>query len=623
MSEEDALLAAIYANHDDDTPRLVYADWLDEHGQHERAELIRLPFELGRLEYYSWPWVRLRDRGTEIESKLRDQWLPHLDAEGKKRVRLWFGRGLLEVVRIEHGVPDDFRGLRALSAVRELWITDSALTEEAVREITTFEQLDELLIWGTTFQPEWLELLDCLPSWAAVQIDSSEAGFESAWEAFQQRRVARAALAPVERLRQMFRRRLGDKWNYREYLPPGPILCGTLRGPSEFDLAALSRIPELASIKLADGNESETGLGYLAQMPSLRSVELYRTEANTLTPLAACTRLERLHVTAETGTLAADSFEGLERLTKLQDLLLNGGPSVLQDSAFRRLVPLKQLRSLEIHFGELKEDSFAVLAGLSQLEILKLAGPTHDDDLRHLSGLVNLTCLVLTESQVTAAALRHLTRLTNLRTLFARGGGSQVTATAARQLADQLPNVTVLTDYGVVRTPKAAMTFRRRAVGDSASLLCPTVWAPPDYRTDYEGVWASEDGWEHIPYRLDDRYAEIVCYALGFASPQSVTEEVEEYTKDSHTTNPQILERSVVPLPSADAASCVWGANETQQVLCKVNLPHDCVTLIGRVVPARFEEFRSLFLFVARSLRVGADARAGVGEEVTVPVSEL
>jgi uncharacterized protein (TIGR02996 family) len=36
----------------DDTPRLVYADWLSEHGQPERAELIRVQRALARTE----PW---------------------------------------------------------------------------------------------------------------------------------------------------------------------------------------------------------------------------------------------------------------------------------------------------------------------------------------------------------------------------------------------------------------------------------------------------------------------------------------------------------------------------------------------------------------------------------------
>src|SRR5688572_5456689 len=42
MSDRDALLRAIIDNPADDAPRLVYADWLDEHGDPDRAEFIRL-----------------------------------------------------------------------------------------------------------------------------------------------------------------------------------------------------------------------------------------------------------------------------------------------------------------------------------------------------------------------------------------------------------------------------------------------------------------------------------------------------------------------------------------------------------------------------------------------------
>jgi uncharacterized protein (TIGR02996 family) len=51
MSDADALLAAIRAAPDDDAPRLIYADWLDEHGQSERAEFIRLQVLLARGGY--------------------------------------------------------------------------------------------------------------------------------------------------------------------------------------------------------------------------------------------------------------------------------------------------------------------------------------------------------------------------------------------------------------------------------------------------------------------------------------------------------------------------------------------------------------------------------------------
>lgn len=53
MTDQAALLAAIAASPDDDTLRLAYADWLDEHGGEmdaARAEFIRLSVRRARFE---------------------------------------------------------------------------------------------------------------------------------------------------------------------------------------------------------------------------------------------------------------------------------------------------------------------------------------------------------------------------------------------------------------------------------------------------------------------------------------------------------------------------------------------------------------------------------------------
>jgi uncharacterized protein (TIGR02996 family) len=49
MTEEQAFLQAIAEAPYDDVPRLIYADWLDDHGQAERGDLIRVQCELARL----------------------------------------------------------------------------------------------------------------------------------------------------------------------------------------------------------------------------------------------------------------------------------------------------------------------------------------------------------------------------------------------------------------------------------------------------------------------------------------------------------------------------------------------------------------------------------------------
>jgi uncharacterized protein (TIGR02996 family) len=48
---QQAFLRDIREHPDDDTPRLIYSDWLEENGQPERAEFIRVQCELEQLRF--------------------------------------------------------------------------------------------------------------------------------------------------------------------------------------------------------------------------------------------------------------------------------------------------------------------------------------------------------------------------------------------------------------------------------------------------------------------------------------------------------------------------------------------------------------------------------------------
>ncbi len=65
MVDESALLAAVLADPADDDPRLRYADWLDEQGRCERAELIRVQCAGGN-----------RVRVQELLSRHQREWAP-------------------------------------------------------------------------------------------------------------------------------------------------------------------------------------------------------------------------------------------------------------------------------------------------------------------------------------------------------------------------------------------------------------------------------------------------------------------------------------------------------------------------------------------------------------------
>src|SRR4051794_13893528 len=50
LSQHESFLRAIYDAPDDDTPRLVYADFLEEHGDPDKAAYIRMECEAARAD---------------------------------------------------------------------------------------------------------------------------------------------------------------------------------------------------------------------------------------------------------------------------------------------------------------------------------------------------------------------------------------------------------------------------------------------------------------------------------------------------------------------------------------------------------------------------------------------
>src|SRR5262245_2948341 len=95
-SDAAAFLRLILADPDADGPRLVFADWLDEHGDPARAEFIRLQCAAARLPADDSRLAALRDRAAALLD--RAAWsgpLPGLAAQWE------FRRGFPEFVRLE------------------------------------------------------------------------------------------------------------------------------------------------------------------------------------------------------------------------------------------------------------------------------------------------------------------------------------------------------------------------------------------------------------------------------------------------------------------------------------------------------------------------------------------
>src|SRR3954466_9337320 len=97
MSLAEAFLRDIVDHPDDDAPRLVYADWLDEHGDPERAEFVRVQVERAKRPAWDAAQVRLRLREEALLRAHGEAWLAEMPAvEGAR----WegFRRGVVAEV---------------------------------------------------------------------------------------------------------------------------------------------------------------------------------------------------------------------------------------------------------------------------------------------------------------------------------------------------------------------------------------------------------------------------------------------------------------------------------------------------------------------------------------------
>jgi uncharacterized protein (TIGR02996 family) len=103
VSDGEALRRVILAEPDEDTPRLVYADWLQENGQTERAEFIRAQIEAVRADPFG-PKARAATRqATAILEAYRSDWTRHLHGGFAEAPR--FERGFVAHLSVE---PKEF-----------------------------------------------------------------------------------------------------------------------------------------------------------------------------------------------------------------------------------------------------------------------------------------------------------------------------------------------------------------------------------------------------------------------------------------------------------------------------------------------------------------------------------
>lgn len=99
MTDRTAFLEAILSQPDEDLPRLIFADWLEEQGDAARAEFIRVQCDLARLPRRSPDWRALAEREMDLLSVHGGHWRAEVPAFPGI---VWqdFERGFLSIAQV-------------------------------------------------------------------------------------------------------------------------------------------------------------------------------------------------------------------------------------------------------------------------------------------------------------------------------------------------------------------------------------------------------------------------------------------------------------------------------------------------------------------------------------------
>jgi uncharacterized protein (TIGR02996 family) len=141
MARAQGFLDAVSAAPDDDAPRLVFSDWLEEHGDAERAEFIRVQCELARGAGIAARRESLRRRERELLQTHEDEWLGPLRAAVRRAA---FVRGFVERVTVHAHRLNEAAALFSSAPIRHLILLDARDMAEVVdvpqlRRITTLD----------------------------------------------------------------------------------------------------------------------------------------------------------------------------------------------------------------------------------------------------------------------------------------------------------------------------------------------------------------------------------------------------------------------------------------------------------------------------------------------------
>jgi uncharacterized protein (TIGR02996 family) len=407
-AHDRAFLADILAHPEDDAPRLIYADWLTDHGNPERGELIRVQIERARID---------EDDPAQDEVERREKQLLNRHPEWLAALPKWAREGAV----FRCGFPDAVRG----TARQTRTGLERVLLQAPVRDVTIELSRDRPLQALTPSERlAGVRRLFLRNDYVRYQ-DSIHKGFWDAFPGLEELALsveqfsppnARALLASAlaGRLRQLCLRPALNNPRSRRVILANRALFAPLE--------AL----ELSNNWLEEADFTKLAALPMPQLRSFRWEASWAPAASFLTELLSGGRrplLSSLSIVAQSGTEAEEvaaalaAAPGLDRLRELHVGQCNLGHRVLHDLIKRNR--FTHLRHLTLDYNPLGSTGARMLAAcprLASLTRLSLMGtrirPQGVAALarsRHLRNLrrLDLSYIILEDEGVRALVERH------------------------------------------------------------------------------------------------------------------------------------------------------------------------------------------------------------------------
>jgi uncharacterized protein (TIGR02996 family) len=124
MTDAEAIFAGILADPNDDMPRLVFADWLEENGQEEWAEFIRVQIEIESVPRSEPRHKELSRRARKLLAHQKEVWL-HPFQKLLPGCYVKFERGFVSIIKASYSyVFFNAHQLWPMAPIREVQVTD-------------------------------------------------------------------------------------------------------------------------------------------------------------------------------------------------------------------------------------------------------------------------------------------------------------------------------------------------------------------------------------------------------------------------------------------------------------------------------------------------------------------